>query len=846
MSNLKKVLALTLVLALSLSLFISAGAGFKDVAVDDPNAAAYSLLADLKIAQGYDDGTFQPDTYLTRETAVTFIFRMATGMSNADYMKGATKFPDVAADRWSSGYINWAVEKGIVAGDPDGNFAPSRTVTVAELSKMLVVALGYDAKNYNFPWGFVDKAQDLGLLSGLLDKSANTPATRGMTSVIIKNALFSNGRIEVVNNTVNSLPSFATAKFGIVSTTKRLVGTSNLVGASAIGAAQNKVAFGNTASDVFTFSGNVDALFGRQVTVWYKDADSNGTLGASDTIVSIVAKGGDKVVSANAANITRKSGDTNYTAIIDGTKYDFGTATDSLSVYSYNYGASSTVTLAKNTNVIVYGVDDDGDKDFEFVYAVEPFVAQISNITSAGAVSATAVAPDTQTLSSVAKEQIKAYEGMAKNDYVYVYPSTSVYKNSSGTVTKGTVYTIVKANVLSNVQVTAKSADGNTYTIGGTGYKLAWNSDSSASIAAPTLGNFYDLIVSPTGFAFAFNTVSASTSTVYGVVIDVTAQLSADGTYKNRTVTVLKGDGTSAAYTAVDATSFGSYTTDTYGWAPTTGGVAAIFRKPVVLTLNADGKVTAIADMTSAPASSTAAYNTNTGIVTMTGSDIAGSYTLTSDTVVFYIPATGAIKAYQGASIPSFGATTATHFMYDNTSALKPVKVIVVGASLSAVSSNNDGYVQYTGNIYEGGAEYYTYKVAYQGEVKTLKATTTNGATINAALGGTPTVPAYMKLTVDSNGFLTGVTTADTALSATNASLTAKSGNVVVIGGNLYTLKSDAKVLLMDVKGTAGSYTMSAPTAFGTLADVPSSAYVSYIANASNEISFIVIYNDID
>lgn len=822
MRNLKKVLALTLVLALSLSMVITAGAAqFSDVKDTDANAAAYSLLADLKIAQGYDDGTFQPDTNLTRETAVTFIFRMATGQANADYMKGTTQFKDVAADRWSAGYINWASEKNIVQGDPDGNFAPSRTVSVAELSKMMVVAMGYDVKNYNFPWGFVDKAQDLGLLNGLLNQSANTPATRGMTSVVIKNGLFSSGRIEIVGNNVTNLASFATTRFGIVSTTARLEGTSNLVGASGI-TALNKVAF--SGGIVSTFSGNVDALFGRNVTIWYKDTGSTvDSFDNTDTVVSIVAKGGDKVVSANASAIASDN-----TVKIDGTTYTFPA---SGAVASLNYGASGNVTYNQNNNAIVYAVSDGSNTTFNYVYAVEASVAKISAITTAGAVSATAVAPDTVALSAVAKEQIKAYDGIAKDDYVYVYPTKTVYTNSSSVVTTGTVYNLVKANTLANVQVTGLSTS-SVYTIGGTGYKLA--TVAGGSTGAPTLGNNYDVVVSPTGFAFAFTGVSASTSTVYGVVIDVAAQLSADGTYKNRSVTVVKGDGSSAVYNAVDATAFGpsgAYTTAAYGW-KTTSGIADIFRKPVVLTLNADGKVTAIADVTTT--TGTVAYNSSTGIVTGTGA-VSGSYTLTANTVVFYIPSTGAIKAYQGAAIPTFAATAVTGFMYDSTSSLSPVKAIVVSASLSTTSADEDGYYQYTGQVYEGGTAYYTYKISYKGEVKTVNATTTHGASI-----GTSATPAYGKLTVDSNGRLTGVASATTGFTGARTLLSARADNVVNIGGTLYTLASDAKVVLLETTA-AGVYVNI--TSMGTLDDVVANKYVDFVAS-SGKISFIAVYVD--
>src|SRR4051812_32577316 len=69
-------------------------------------------------------------------------------------------FSDVPLDAWYQTYVTQASQLGIVSGYTDeqgystGMFGPENEVTVAELTKMVVVAAGYDADLY---WDKSDK-----------------------------------------------------------------------------------------------------------------------------------------------------------------------------------------------------------------------------------------------------------------------------------------------------------------------------------------------------------------------------------------------------------------------------------------------------------------------------------------------------------------------------------------------------------------------------------------------------------------------------------------------------------------------------------------------------------------
>ena len=81
---------------------------------------------------------------ITRAEACAVIYRMLSGKTSGANYTGDTKFPDVTASNWASGYVNFCVQLSIVAGYPDGNFYPDKTITYAEYTTMLVRALGLD------------------------------------------------------------------------------------------------------------------------------------------------------------------------------------------------------------------------------------------------------------------------------------------------------------------------------------------------------------------------------------------------------------------------------------------------------------------------------------------------------------------------------------------------------------------------------------------------------------------------------------------------------------------------------------------------------------------------------
>lgn len=100
--------------------------GFSDVKRSAWYNNAISTLTKAGILKGYEDGTFQPDGYITRAEFATIAIRFFSGV-----YEGEDLFPDIK-DHWARDYINNAADKGLVKGYEDGTFGPDRYITRAE------------------------------------------------------------------------------------------------------------------------------------------------------------------------------------------------------------------------------------------------------------------------------------------------------------------------------------------------------------------------------------------------------------------------------------------------------------------------------------------------------------------------------------------------------------------------------------------------------------------------------------------------------------------------------------------------------------------------------------------
>ena len=145
----KRLLALTLFVLLILSAVPAAGAAqFTDAAeVRITASEAVEILSDLGIVSGFPDGSFQPDGALTRAQAAKILCCAALGVKSAEALSATgPAFSDVPASHWANPFVEFCASKSIVAGVGGGRFNPDGTLTGVAFGKMLLVALGADAK----------------------------------------------------------------------------------------------------------------------------------------------------------------------------------------------------------------------------------------------------------------------------------------------------------------------------------------------------------------------------------------------------------------------------------------------------------------------------------------------------------------------------------------------------------------------------------------------------------------------------------------------------------------------------------------------------------------------------
>ena len=188
----KKLLALVLALVMSMSLVTISNAAFKDADKIDYKEAVDVMNA-VGVFIGDEKGNFNAKDNLTREQAAKIIAYLELGEKAADALVGSATFTDVAATRWSAGFVSYCAQAGVVSGNGDGTFAPAGQLTALQFGKMLLVEIGYDAKAAGMTgtdWA-INTSKLLattGLMNGI-DGSVNQVLTREKAAQMTLNAL---------------------------------------------------------------------------------------------------------------------------------------------------------------------------------------------------------------------------------------------------------------------------------------------------------------------------------------------------------------------------------------------------------------------------------------------------------------------------------------------------------------------------------------------------------------------------------------------------------------------------------------------------------------------------------
>ena len=172
----KKFLSLVLALIMTMSLVtISAGATeYRDLTDKDEiqYEEAVAVLNRIGVITGYEDGSFRPETELTRGAAAKIIVSLMIGPDAASALpNNASPYPDVPAGHTFAGVIGYCKTVGYISGYGDGTFKPANPLTGYAFAKMLLGAIGYKSNIEGFvDTGWTMNVARIGNVAGLFDR----------------------------------------------------------------------------------------------------------------------------------------------------------------------------------------------------------------------------------------------------------------------------------------------------------------------------------------------------------------------------------------------------------------------------------------------------------------------------------------------------------------------------------------------------------------------------------------------------------------------------------------------------------------------------------------------------
>ena len=149
--------------------------------------------------QGYADGTVRPNNYITRAQVATIFFRLLDADVRDDNLTTYNDFSDVAEDYWANTAISTMTKLGVINGYKDGNFRPNAYITRAEFAAICArfddtVKSGNSSfTDINGHWAKaeIERAATLGWIQGYSDGTfrPNNNITRAQAMTMINRVL---------------------------------------------------------------------------------------------------------------------------------------------------------------------------------------------------------------------------------------------------------------------------------------------------------------------------------------------------------------------------------------------------------------------------------------------------------------------------------------------------------------------------------------------------------------------------------------------------------------------------------------------------------------------------------
>ena len=171
---------------------------------DVPDTANYAyeinFLREAGIFNGDEQGNFNPNKTMTRAEAATLMVRLFVG--EIQTTPTTSSFTDVPSSHWAYGYIETAVQHGMISGYGNGKFGPSDELTYDQAVTLLVRALGYEdiaQELGGWPDGFIIVGDALEITEGTANASGKS-VHRNVVAKLIFNSCYRNPDIESDEN----------------------------------------------------------------------------------------------------------------------------------------------------------------------------------------------------------------------------------------------------------------------------------------------------------------------------------------------------------------------------------------------------------------------------------------------------------------------------------------------------------------------------------------------------------------------------------------------------------------------------------------------------------------------
>ena len=456
MRNLKRALSLALAAVMVLGMMVvgASAASYDDFSDKDEivNKEAVSVLVELGVIAGKDDGTYDPTGIITRAEMAKLICTVLNGGKDPNLGNVVTYTYADTVGHWAAPYIEYCTQLGIVAGDGAGNFNPNATVTGSEAAKMLLVATGYNAQIEGYVganWEVTTnvRANMIGLYDGLT-LNPSEGLTRDAAAQMVYNDLDAlvvtyKYTLGTDGSSITTYPELVETnsagqrvtvledKFGAVKVeavvTSNDVATLNDNYRSAEDAGETYLAVTKDSpsgtSGIYTVDTD-KALLGQTVNAYIKYKDDRQIVTDAVVIGSPIATSDNKIVTSNDG--------TGLNDLLDDNKLTVNGSTE----YYCNFGGTvakdgtvSAMTRAEFdalcgiTGVGITLIDNDNDKVVEYALAEQYRYGTVSKYTDDGFRIGGSVYDE-----DYEPEEVIGYEDVARDDFVlYVEYGGNIY-----------------------------------------------------------------------------------------------------------------------------------------------------------------------------------------------------------------------------------------------------------------------------------------------------------------------------------------------------------------------------------------------------------------------------------